>query len=116
MAEQTLPLNAGPVTDSGRVPTVVVDDVHVIYRIHKGASGGTTPVSALKRIVSRTKAPNIREVHAVKGVSFTAYEGEAIGLIGSNGSGKSTLLRAIAGLLPPPAAPSTPRASRRCSA
>ncbi|MFC0099873.1 ABC transporter ATP-binding protein [Micromonospora marina] len=101
MAEQTLPLNAGPVVDSGRVPTVVVDDVHVIYRIHKGASGGTTAVSALKRIVSRTKAPNIREVHAVKGVSFTAYEGEAIGLIGSNGSGKSTLLRAIAGLLPP---------------
>ncbi len=101
MAEQTLPLNAGPVTDSGRIPTVVVDDVHVIYRIHKGASGGTTPVSALKRIVSRTKAPNIREVHAVKGVSFTAYQGEAIGLIGSNGSGKSTLLRAIAGLLPP---------------
>ncbi|QLQ35026.1 ABC transporter ATP-binding protein [Micromonospora robiginosa] len=101
MAEQTLPVNAGPVIDSGRVPTVVVDDVHVIYRIHKGAAGGTTPVSALKRIVSRTKAPNIREVHAVKGVSFTAYEGEAIGLIGSNGSGKSTLLRAIAGLLPP---------------
>jgi teichoic acid transport system ATP-binding protein len=39
-------------------------------------------------------------VHAVKGVSFTAYQGEAVGLIGSNGSGKSTLLRAVAGLLP----------------
>ncbi|MEU4675477.1 ABC transporter ATP-binding protein [Micromonospora sp. NPDC023737] len=88
-------------TDPGRVPTVVVDDVHVIYRIHKGAAGGNSPVSALKRIMSRTNAPNIREVHAVKGVSFTAYQGEAIGLIGSNGSGKSTLLRAIAGLLPP---------------
>ncbi|NED89598.1 ATP-binding cassette domain-containing protein, partial [Streptomyces sp. SID11233] len=31
---------------------------------------------------------------------FTAWRGEAIGLIGSNGSGKSTLLKAIAGLLP----------------
>ena len=39
-------------------------------------------------------------MHAVKGVSFVAYKGEAIGLIGSNGSGKSTLLRAIAGLMP----------------
>jgi teichoic acid transport system ATP-binding protein len=40
-------------------------------------------------------------VKAIRGVSFTAYEGESIGLIGRNGSGKSTLLRAIAGLLPP---------------
>jgi teichoic acid transport system ATP-binding protein len=37
----------------------------------------------------------------VRGVSFTAARGEAIGLIGPNGSGKSTLLRAIAGLMPP---------------
>jgi teichoic acid transport system ATP-binding protein len=41
-----------------------------------------------------------RLVHALKGISFVAYEGEAIGVIGSNGSGKSTLLRAIAGLTP----------------
>lgn len=41
-----------------------------------------------------------REVHALRGVSFTAYEGEAIGVVGSNGSGKSTLLKAIAGLVP----------------
>ena len=73
---------------------------HIIYRIHRGAAPAARPVAALRRLVTRTAAPNIREVHAVKGVSFTAYRGEAIGLIGSNGSGKSTLLRAIAGLLP----------------
>jgi len=49
---------------------------------------------------SETRRPTLREVKAVKGVSFVAYQGEAIGLIGSNGSGKSTLLRAVAGLLP----------------
>ncbi|MFF8264032.1 ABC transporter ATP-binding protein [Streptomyces virginiae] len=83
-----------------RVPTVIADGVHVIYKVHgTGArKGGAT--SALSRIFSRGAAPGMREVHAVKGVSFTAYEGEAIGLIGSNGSGKSTLLKAVAGLQP----------------
>ncbi|SCL30891.1 ABC transporter ATP-binding protein [Micromonospora inyonensis] len=84
-----------------RVPTVIADDVHLVYRVYgAGTPGSGSPVAALKRIVTRTNAPNVREVHAVKGVSFTAYRGEAIGLIGSNGSGKSTLLRAIAGLMP----------------
>ena len=83
-----------------RIPTVVVDDAHVVYRVHKGGSGGHSPVAALRRLVTRTSTPNVREVHAVRGVTFTAYRGEAIGLIGTNGSGKSTLLRAIAGLLP----------------
>ena len=87
--------------DGPRIPTVVVDDVHVIYRVHGAGSGGNgSPVAALKRIVTGAKPAAVREVHAVKGVSFTAYQGEAIGLIGSNGSGKSTLLRTIAGLLP----------------
>ena len=40
-------------------------------------------------------------VHALKGVSFDAAEGDAIGVVGPNGSGKSTLLAALAGLLPP---------------
>jgi teichoic acid transport system ATP-binding protein len=84
----------------GRVPTVIVDDVHIVYRIHAAASKNSSPLNTFKRMVTRSAEPTIREVHAVKGVSFTAFEGEAIGLIGSNGSGKSTLLRAIAGLLP----------------
>ncbi|NUO60996.1 MAG: ABC transporter ATP-binding protein [Hamadaea sp.] len=87
-----------PVDD--RVPTVVVDDVHVVYRIATGATWDASPLAGLKRLVTKKKSVAMREVHAVKGVSFAAYQGEAIGLIGSNGSGKSTLLRAIAGLLP----------------
>jgi teichoic acid transport system ATP-binding protein len=82
------------------VPTVVVDDVHVVYRINTGAVWDASPIAGFKRMMTRTKSAAMREVHAVKGVSFVTYEGEAIGLIGSNGSGKSTLLRAIAGLLP----------------
>ena len=40
-------------------------------------------------------------VHALKGVSFDAAEGDAIGVVGPNGSGKSTLLAALAGMLAP---------------
>nr|WP_251050010.1 ABC transporter ATP-binding protein [Streptomyces sp. ISL-86] len=83
-----------------RVPTVIADGVHVVYKVHGGGSAKGGATAALSRIFSRKPAPGIREVHAVKGVSFTAYKGEAIGLIGTNGSGKSTLLRAIAGLQP----------------
>src|SRR3954466_1545717 len=85
----------------GKVPTRIAENPHIIYRIH-GSIGPnqSTPLSSFKRMVTRQKSTAVREVHAVKGVSFTAYKGEAIGLMGTNGSGKSTLLRAIAGLLP----------------
>jgi teichoic acid transport system ATP-binding protein len=83
-----------------RIPTVVVDDVHIVYKVHNVGGAVNSPVAGLKRMLTGRKSNALREVHAVKGVSFAAYEGDAIGLIGSNGSGKSTLLRAIAGLLP----------------
>lgn len=86
----------------GRVPTVIADDVHIVYRVNAGGGGKGSATAALSRILRRGKGEprGVRKVHAVRGVTFTAYRGEAIGLIGTNGSGKSTLLRAIAGLLP----------------
>ena len=82
-------------------PTIIVDGLHVTYRVYGAGGAAGTPVAALRRLVTRAPAPTMREVHAVRGVSFVAHEGEAIGLIGTTGSGKSTLLQAIAGLLPP---------------
>jgi teichoic acid transport system ATP-binding protein len=83
-----------------REPTVVVDNVHLTYRIIGGSRRGGAP-AALRRILLNEEAPGQRFVHAVRGVNFTTYRGEAVGLIGPNGSGKSTLLRAIAGLMTP---------------
>ncbi len=80
----------------GRKPVVVVDNLHVKYRVF---ASGKAAGSAQSGLLAKTRG--IRTVHALKGVSFTAYENESIGVIGSNGSGKSTLMRAIVGLTPP---------------
>ncbi len=84
-------------------PTVIVDDLHIVYKVYGAASESEkgNAANALMRILRRQGRPQMKEVHAVKGVSFVAHHGDAIGIIGRNGSGKSTLLRAIAGLLPP---------------
>jgi teichoic acid transport system ATP-binding protein len=82
-------------------PTIIVDNLHVVYRVYGSGADRGTAASALLRKVKRQRRPSVREVHAIKGVSFVVNHGDAIGFIGKNGSGKSTLLQAIAGLLPP---------------
>jgi teichoic acid transport system ATP-binding protein len=80
---------------------VVVDNLHVVYRVYGAGGDKGTAATALLRMMRRKRRPSIREVHAIRGISFVAYRGDAVGVIGRNGSGKSTLLRAVAGLLPP---------------
>lgn len=90
-------------TSSAQGPaTVVIQDVHVTYRVP------STEVLERQRsnpLVRATRAllgqqPKVL-VRAVAGVTFVARSGEQIGIVGQNGSGKSTLLRVIAGLEKP---------------
>lgn len=78
-------------------PTIIVDDLHVTYRVLAGGRRAPKRRRVLRRVPVRT----IKHIQALRGVSFVAGEGEAIGVVGRNGSGKSTLLRAIAGLVTP---------------
>jgi teichoic acid transport system ATP-binding protein len=96
---------AVPVAAKLGEPCLIVDDIHVKYRVFGGkrrAFDGNPNPSLLRRVLRRPgdHLGPATEIHALKGVSFIAQHGESIGVIGRNGSGKSTLLRAIAGLLP----------------
>ncbi len=86
---------ADPVAEDAAI-SVMVDDIYLTYRIYTDSQRPT-----LRRFFTRgMQGRPAREVEAVRGVSFVAHKGEAVGLIGRNGSGKSTILRVIAGLLP----------------
>jgi teichoic acid transport system ATP-binding protein len=97
-------LDATSLADGFGTPSLIVDDVHVTYRVYGAARAKTDPqsTSSLRRLIERARGHvgAVSEIKAVRGISFVARHGEAIAVIGRNGSGKSTLLRAIAGLLP----------------
>lgn len=83
--------------DPSRPPAVSVQDVSVTYR----TTFERTPT--LKQAVVRLGRGEraVREVQALKNVSFVVPEGTALGIVGANGAGKSTLVRTLGGILPP---------------
>jgi teichoic acid transport system ATP-binding protein len=77
--------------------SIQVEDLSVTYRTsleRKPTLRGT-----LVRLGRRERV--IREIEAVRHVSFEVRHGSVLGVVGANGAGKSTLLRTIAGILPP---------------
>jgi teichoic acid transport system ATP-binding protein len=83
--------------ETHRDATIDVRDIVAMYKVRtqRGASG-------VANLRARTVG-SINEVHALRGVSFTAYQGESIAIVGRNGAGKSTLLRIMSGLQRPTA-------------
>jgi teichoic acid transport system ATP-binding protein len=90
-------LSNGEVSNSELPLAVKVDDLSITYRTT--FERRPTLKQALVRFGRGQRA--VREVEAIKHISFDVRTGTAMGIIGSNGAGKSTLMRAMAGILPP---------------
>jgi ABC-type polysaccharide/polyol phosphate transport system ATPase subunit len=82
---------------SGSEIAIRVKDVHVTYRT--SIEKRPTLRSTVMRLGRSEKV--IREIEALKGVSFDVPRGTVMGVVGANGAGKSTLMRTVAGILPP---------------
>jgi teichoic acid transport system ATP-binding protein len=76
---------------------VRVEDLSITYRTTFERK--PTLKQAIVRLGRGERA--VREVQALKNVTFDIRVGTSMGIIGSNGAGKSTLMRAMAGILPP---------------
>jgi ABC-type polysaccharide/polyol phosphate transport system ATPase subunit len=74
-----------------------VEDVSVTYRT--SLEKAPTLRSTLLRLGRRERV--VREIQALKNVSFRVPHGKVMGVVGANGAGKSTLMRTVAGILPP---------------
>jgi teichoic acid transport system ATP-binding protein len=86
------------VLSNGDVPLAVkVNDLSITYRTTFERK--PTLKQALVRFGRGQRA--VKEIEAIKDISFDVRNGTAMGIIGSNGAGKSTLMRAMAGILPP---------------
>ena len=78
---------------------IVADDAYVTYRVYASGKRVSARESLLRPSAFRG-GRDLKEIPALRGVTFTASEGETIGVVGHNGSGKSTLFRAMSGLIP----------------
>lgn len=73
--------------------TVIVKNVYKKYKMHR------SPKEKLLDVV--LPGGYGEDFFALQDISFTANQGDVIGLVGVNGSGKSTLSNIIAGVIPP---------------
>ncbi|MET4135510.1 ATP-binding cassette domain-containing protein [Pseudarthrobacter sp. PvP090] len=83
-------------------PTVVVDDISVVYRTKNQSGGRTNSRNSILQTLRRPRrGDGAVRTTALSKLSFVANQGDAIGVIGRNGSGKSTLMKVLAGLIIP---------------
>lgn len=71
-----------------------VNGITKVYRQYKRFSG---LVGSLRSLVTRQYTEEV----AVRDITFSIKEGEAVGYLGPNGAGKSTMIKMMTGILVP---------------
>lgn len=100
VSELLLPSETRVPSDGVARPMIIADNVHVNYRVYASGKRVNANESSFSLRAIRG-GRDLQTIPALRGVSFTAREGESIGVVGHNGSGKSTLFKAMTGLIPP---------------
>ncbi|MDO4254710.1 MAG: ABC transporter ATP-binding protein [Kocuria sp.] len=83
-------------------PSVVIDDVTMVYTVTSTGATDEDQVHGLHRLARRALGrPPIVKNQALSGIRLLVEQGEFVGFIGRNGSGKSTLMNIVAGQMNP---------------
>lgn len=73
---------------------ILVDRLTKNFEVSQKGRGLVGAISSLVK-------PRKKVVQALKGISFSVFEGELVGFIGPNGAGKTTTLKTLSGILYP---------------